>query len=108
MVAAPGPAFACHFGFANADRTTTSFAWAAHAGLSYTVNPNLKLELAYRYLNMGNANTAEVLCGASGCGTGAGPRAFYTLTDFTSHDFKLGMRWMLQPEAPPAPLMRRG
>ena len=96
------------FGFANVDRTTTAFAWAAHAGLAYSVTPNLKLEFAYRYLNMGNAVTSEVQCGATGCGTGAGPRAYYTLTDFTSHDFKLGMRWMLQPEAPPAPLMRKG
>jgi hypothetical protein len=38
---------------------------------------------------------------------GGGPRAFYTLTDMTSHDIKIGMRWLLQPEAP-VPLMRRG
>ena len=102
------PLGASAFGFANAEHTNWSLAWAAHAGLAYSVTPNLKLEFAYRYLNMGNAVTSEVQCGATGCGTGAGPRAFYTLTDFTSHDFKLGMRWMLQPEAPPAPLMRRG
>ena len=95
------------FGFANVDRNTTAFAWAAHAGLAYNVTNNFKVEIAYRYLDMGNAHTAEVLCGSSGCGTGAGPRAFYTLTNMTSHDLKLGMRWLLQQEAPP-PLMRRG
>jgi hypothetical protein len=33
------------------------------------------------------------------------------MTNFTSQDFKIGMRWMLQPETPvyaPPPLMRRG
>jgi opacity protein-like surface antigen len=94
-------------GFANQDHTQWNLAWAVHAGLAYSVTPNLKLEFAYRYLNMGDASTAEVLCGSGGCGTGGGPRAFYTLTNFTSQDFKLGMRWLLQPEAP-APLMRRG
>ena len=49
------------------------------------------------------------LCGAAGCGVGGGPRAYYTLTNIDSHDFKIGMRWMLQPEPVyPPPLMRRG
>jgi hypothetical protein len=47
---------------------------------------------------MGSAVTSEVLCGATGCGTGFGPRAFYTLKDLTSNDIKIGMRWLLQPE----------
>jgi opacity protein-like surface antigen len=98
------------FGFAREEHTTTTLAWAAHAGLAYNVSPNFKVEFAYRYLNMGSPDTAEVLCGASGCGTGGGPRAFYTLKDMTSSDFKIGMRWMLnyEPPAPPPPLMRRG
>jgi opacity protein-like surface antigen len=98
------------FGFSNQDHTNWSLAWAAHAGLAYSVTPNLKLELAYRYLNMGNAVTSEVACGAFGCGViGGGPRAFYTLTNFSSQDFKLGMRWMLQPEQTYSPpLMRKG
>jgi opacity protein-like surface antigen len=96
------------FGFANQDASNWSFAWAAHAGLSYTISPKLKLEFAYRYLSMGNAKTAEVLCGAGGCGTGTGPRAFYSLTDFSSHDFKMGVRWLLQPEVPTPSLQRRG
>jgi opacity protein-like surface antigen len=106
FISGPG---ASAFGFANKDQTTTSFAWAVHAGVAYNVSNNFKVEFAYRYLDMGSADTAEVLCGASGCGTGAGPRAFYTLKDMTSSDFKIGMRWMLQPEPVyQPPLMRRG
>jgi opacity protein-like surface antigen len=101
------------FGYAAEDRSNWSLAWAVHAGVSYSVNNNFKVELAYRYLNMGSADVAEILCGASGCGTpGGGPRASYTLREIDSHDIKLGVRWMLAPE-PPAPmyqppLMRKG
>jgi opacity protein-like surface antigen len=97
------------FGFANADHNKWSFAWAAHAGVAYTVTNSFKVELGYRYLNMGSAQTAEIQCGADGCGTGGGPRALYHLKTLDSHDFKLGMRWMLQPEPVyQPPLMRRG
>jgi opacity protein-like surface antigen len=101
------------FGFANEDSMKWTFAWAAHAGLAYNVTNNFKVEFAYRFLSMGNATTAEILCGAMGCGApGGGPRAFFTLTGLESHDFKIGMRWLLQPEPPPPayppPLMRKG
>jgi hypothetical protein len=57
-----------------------------------------------------------------GSGTTGATRAFdgsftnggpFTLKDITSHDFKLGVRWMLEPPAQTqpamlAPLMRRG
>ena len=49
------------FGYASAN-STTNFAWAAMAGLSYAVTPNLKLELGYRYLDMGNATTGAIVC----------------------------------------------
>jgi opacity protein-like surface antigen len=96
------------FGFANQDHSQWNFAWAAHAGLAYNVTNNFKVEIAYRYLDMGSPGTAEVNCGANGCNVvGGGPRAFYTLKDLTSQDIKIGMRWLLQPEVQ-APLMRRG
>jgi opacity protein-like surface antigen len=99
------------FGLTQSDHTQWNFAWALHAGLAYTVTNNLKLEFAYRYLNMGNVSTSEILCGSGGCGTGAGPRASYTMSNFNSNDFRIGLRWMLQPEQPvyaPPPLMRKG
>ncbi len=86
-----------------------NFAWAAHAGMAFDVSKNLKIELAYRYLNMGDVKTAVVGC--NGCGAG-GPLAYYALKQFDSHDLKLGLRWQLDAPvvAPPmyAPLMRKG
>ncbi|KMO34123.1 outer membrane protein [Methylobacterium aquaticum] len=83
----------------------TSFAWALHAGLSYAVTPNLKLELAYRYLNMGEGSTGVLNCF---CGTTLTP---IKVRDIEAHDVKLGMRWMFGApvvaayEPPPPPMM---
>jgi hypothetical protein len=61
---------------------------------------------------MGAINTPVIDCASAGCSTGGGPAAYYTMRDFSSHDFKLGMRWMLTPDVQqPAympPLMRKG
>jgi opacity protein-like surface antigen len=98
------------FGYAdNNSFSKTNFAWALHAGLAYDVTPKFKVEMAYRYLNMGDVQTSTINCSGFSC-SGSGPRAYYHLNNFDSHDFKLGMRWMLQPDAPvyAPPLMRRG
>ena len=97
------------FRYASSNANNWSLAWAVHAGVSYAITSAFKVELAYRYLNMGSARTAEADCGAGGCGAGGTPRAYYHLRDIDSHDIKLGVRWMLEPEpvqAPPA--LRRG
>ena len=102
------------YGYSATDASSWNLAWAAHAGLSYSISNNLKLEFAYRYLNLGSVKTPIVGCSSLGCQVtpGSGPAAYYTLTDFTSQDFKLGLRWMLNPapEAPlyPPPLVRKG
>jgi opacity protein-like surface antigen len=101
------------FGFAsNNDFAEWKFAWALHAGVAYNVSNNFKVELAYRYLNFGNVNTSVIDCANQGCSTGGGPRAFYTLREFDSHDLKVGMRWLLQPEQQmpvyQPPLIRKG
>ena len=97
-------------GLTSSDKTSWNFAWALHAGVAYNVSNNLKIELAYRYLNLGDVDTAEVNCGGAGCNlVGGGPRAFYTLTNMTSQDFKIGVRWMFNdPPAPLPPLVRKG
>src|SRR5262249_4519458 len=83
------------FGFASKDSSTWDFAWAVHAGVAYNVSNNLKLEFAYRFLNLGSPKTAIIDCAAVGCaGQSGGPSAYYSLTNFTSQDFKIGLRWM--------------
>jgi opacity protein-like surface antigen len=97
------------FEYASSNHSHWRFAWAAHAGVSYAVTSGFKVELAYRYLNLGSVQTAEIECDATGCSTGSGPRAYYHLKDLDSHDLRLGVRWMLQPEPVyDPPLMRRG
>lgn len=89
------------------DVEDTQLAWAVHAGLGYDVSPNLKLELGYRYLNMGDAQAGKLVCTGGGC-----PGTVYSYKDIESHDIKIGMRWMLASYGPapihaPAPLIRK-
>jgi len=87
------------------DQTQWNFAWALHAGLSYKVTPGFSVELAYRYLNMGDGQSGAIV------GFLNNPQnTVFHVDSITSHDFTLGLRWMLQPEAaPPAyPLVRKG
>jgi opacity protein-like surface antigen len=82
--------------------TKTNFAWALHAGVAYKVNPAFTVELAYRYLNLGDARTADAI---NLDGTNVTPNNPFTFQSITSHDLKLGMRWMLQPEVMPPPML---
>jgi opacity protein-like surface antigen len=86
--------------------TKTNLAWAAHAGLAYKVTPGLTLELAYRYLWLGDAQTDDTknLDGSNPIANN--PTIF---NGIYSHDLKFGVRWMLEPEPVYAPsLMRKG
>jgi hypothetical protein len=58
----------------------------------------VKLELAYRYLNMGTAESGAINCvNSNGCVV---EKHRY---DLASQDIKLGMRWMFDTAAAPAP-----
>ena len=80
-------------------------AWARHTGLAYKVNPNLTLELAYSYLNLGDGYT-----GSLATYDGLTSNNSFKFKDITSHDVKLGVRWNLDsaPIYAPPPLMRKG
>ncbi len=73
-----------------ANKTKTNAAWALMAGVAYDVTPIYKVELGYRYLNLGKFSTGNYTC-AGGCAT------TYSLAakNLDSHEFKIGMRWML-------------
>lgn len=68
-----------------------NFAWALYAGVGYKVTQNLTVELAYRYLNLGKAETGT---GQSYDGTNANGRPF-TFEKLVSHDIMLGLRFNL-------------
>ncbi|MDE2376997.1 outer membrane beta-barrel protein [Bradyrhizobium sp.] len=83
-----------------------NFAWAAHAGLAYKVSPAFTVELAYRYLDMGDGLTGDLKTF-----DGSGPNTYNptTFKHITSHDLKLGVRWNL--DSPPVympPLVTKG
>ncbi len=82
-----------------------NLAWAVHAGLAYKVTPNFEIELAYRYLHLGDGKTGTIT-GFDGTYQGAG----YALDDIYSHDVKIGVRWLLSPEpaVPAVPLITKG
>jgi hypothetical protein len=98
-------------GYANS-ASKTNFAWALHAGLGYQVTQNFTIELAYRYVSLGDGVTGDVI-NYDGSNTINNP---WTFKNLTSHDVKLGLRWVCcddnryaQPAAyrpsyvPPAP-----
>jgi opacity protein-like surface antigen len=84
-----------------------NLAWALYAGLAYKVTPGLSLELTYRYLNLGTANTGLTNSFDGVTVVNQTPFQFGTIT---SQDVMLGFRWNLgEPEVPvAAPLIRKG
>jgi opacity protein-like surface antigen len=82
-----------------------NFAWALHTGLAYRVNPNLTLELAYSYVDLGQGTTGPVT-DYTGFTRGV-PMQFKNIT---SQDLMFGVRWNLdnpQPAYAP-PLVTKG
>ncbi|MCJ2013461.1 outer membrane protein [Methylobacterium sp. J-076] len=85
-------------------KSTESLAWALHAGLAYDVTPNFKVELAYRYLNLGHGQTGPLTCldvSSDACTT------VLKAKNIEAHDIKLGLRYLIGAAAfaPLPPLM---
>lgn len=70
-----------------------SFAWALYAGLGFEVNDRVTLDLGYRYLSIGDAETGDVIPYA-GANTPNTPIRFEGIT---SHDVTFGFRYALGP-----------
>lgn len=88
------------------DNDEWNFAWAIHAGLAYDVTSNFKVELGYRYLNLGDVKSGRIRC----LGNAACDLSPLVIKDVDSHDIKLGMRWLLADKGvpyAPGPLIRK-
>jgi opacity protein-like surface antigen len=82
-----------------------NLAWAVHAGVAYKVSPNFTVELAYRYLDMGDGLTGDLRT-FDGTNNINNPTTFKGIT---SHDLKIGVRWNLEtPQVYAPPLIRKG
>ena len=76
------------------DKTTTNFAWALHAGVSYDVTPQMVVDLAYRYSDLGSVQSGVVTTF-----DGAASYSGVHIKDVTSNDLLFGVRYKLQREA---------
>ena len=94
----------------------SSLAWALQAGVSYDVTPNFKVDVGYRYMNLGDVSTGPVTCYNSGCSDSYS----YKFKEIVSHDVKIGLRYLLGGvvatplpplapayEPPPGPMVRK-
>jgi opacity protein-like surface antigen len=68
-----------------------NLAWALHAGMAYDVTPNFTIELAYRYIHLGNGKSGDIIP-FDGPSTIDNPMHFKGIT---SHDVKFGVRWAM-------------
>jgi opacity protein-like surface antigen len=83
-----------------------NLAWALYAGVAYQVTPTFAIELAYRYINLGDAQSGYFHNAVPAFSVAPGPFEFKNIT---SNDLKVGFRWQFgEPPPPPPPLMRKG
>ncbi|WP_072393891.1 TonB-dependent receptor [Hyphomicrobium sp. CS1GBMeth3] len=87
------------FAYAVNDKTTTNFAWALYAGLSYDVTDRFTLDLGYRYTDLGSIKTSAVR-------TYDDPELLspFEVHDIVSHDLLFSGRFRLDRPAPSYPV----
>src|SRR5690606_34509774 len=85
--------------YGDSDHSTTNFAWALYAGVSYDVTPQFTLDFAYRYTDLGSAKT-----GTASAFDGSGSYSGLELEDITSHDLLLSPRYRLDHPQPAYPV----
>jgi opacity protein-like surface antigen len=81
--------------------STWNFAWALHAGLAFQATPNFTVELAYRYVNLGNGQSGDIVA-FDGTNFFNNPMEFRNLS---SHDVRLGVRWTFGGFVEPPPVI---
>ena len=65
--------------------TETEFAWALMAGVDIDLRANWKLDIGYRYLNMGDYSALDVTTGTKN----------FIVDDIESHEIRVGLRYQL-------------
>lgn len=78
--------------YGDKDTSTTNFAWALYAGVSYDVTDQLTLDFAYRYSDLGDAKT-----GRATAYDGSDSYSGLEIQDIVSHDLLFSARYRLEP-----------
>jgi opacity protein-like surface antigen len=68
--------------------THWNFAWALMAGLTKDMGGKMKLDINYRYLNLGEARSGVISDGVGGTG-------FFQYQNIHAHEFRIGIRHSL-------------
>ncbi|MER2604198.1 MAG: outer membrane beta-barrel protein [Siculibacillus sp.] len=76
-----------------------NLAWALHGGMSWDVNPNLKVDVGYSYKDFGSLTS-----GIQNCMSGSGCNEKLGVKHLAFHDVRIGARWMIDPVVRPAPV----
>ena len=79
------------------------------AGFDFDLAPNLKLEVSYRYLNLGSIAVGGLHCvlATQACLGGAGVTAS-SRRALASNDLRLGLIWLIgEPQPAPRPVVAR-
>jgi opacity protein-like surface antigen len=78
--------------------SSTNFAWALMAGAGFNITPNLKLEISYRYLDMGRVTSGAIACEQT-------TSCWFEKQSFklSSNDVRIGFRYMFADYTPPPP-----
>jgi opacity protein-like surface antigen len=79
---------------ASASKTRTNLAWSLMAGLSYSISSNLKVDLGYRHLDLGDLQSASINCLCRESSTGVKVR------NVASNEIRLGIRWLFGEAGP--------
>jgi len=74
------------------DKGKLSLAWALMAGASYDISDNAKLDLGYRYINLGSGTAATSGIINCSCGSIGQPLTVHRLH---ANELRIGIRWML-------------
>jgi opacity protein-like surface antigen len=85
--------------YGDKDKTTTNFAWALYAGVSYDVTPQFTLDLGYRYTDLGTVKT-----GTATAYDGSDSYTGLQIRDIVSHDLLFSARYRLDQPQPAYPV----
>jgi opacity protein-like surface antigen len=82
------------------DTTQDNFTWAVMAGVAYNIMPNFKVDLGYRYIDMGRITSGAIACTQIAA-------CFFERQSYraVAHDIRIGFRYYFADPLLPSPVV---